>query len=394
MGGDGPSDGRPSEEPDVTSPTDRPSPARPRSRVTWVLGLLVLGLALSLGSVPSRIATLAGDALTGQGASGDDPTLRSRRGRVEVGISPGFVVADLPPEQLRADLEAVHRLGARWVRVDLSWERIAPTPSSRDWSDADRLLDAADAAGLRVLAVVGYRPAWGTRDDGSADPAGFAGFVGEAARRYRSQVDAWELWNEPNLQRFWTASPDPAAYARLVDAAAREVREHDPASSVVLGGLSPAVDAEDGSQMSPITFLRGVYDAGLDRSLFDAVSVHPYSYPALPSGDQDWNTFNRLPDIHDVMVQAGDGAKPLWLTEYGAPTGASDRAVSSRRQARMMVGAYRQAVRLPYVGALFLYSLRDTSTDTTDPEAGFGLLGHSGRAKPAYTALRRELQRS
>ena len=60
----------------------------------------------------------------------------------------------------------------------------------------------------------------------------------------------------------------------------------------------------------------------------------------------------------------------------------------------MMVEAYREATQLPYVGALFVYSLRDTSTDTTDPEAGVGLLGHRGRPKPAYDALRRELQRN
>ncbi len=366
------------------SPTTAPSRVPARLVLIAVALVLLVAAALGIGaaSAPDAVRSAATD---GDSTRSERPAPRD----VPVGVSPGFGIIDLPAARQRADLLAIRRLGADRVRLDLSWARIEARPGRFDWTDTDRLLAAARASDLRVLAVVGFRPSWSRL--GQPDPVGFGRFVAAAARRYGSLVSAWEIWNEPNLRRAWSTRPSPAAYARIATTAARAVRTHDAGAPVVLGALAPAVDTRSGDEVSPLTFLRGVYRAGLDRSLFDAVSVHPYSYPALPSDQQDWNTFHRLPDLHGVMQDAGDGAKTLWLTEYGAPTGQSSRAVSRSRHARMLVDAYRRAMALPFVGALFVYSLRDTAADTTDPEAGFGLLDHRGRAKPAYRALQREL---
>ena len=269
---------------------------------------------------------------------------------------------------------------------------------SYDWSATDRVLRAARAARLRVLAVVGYEPVWArTYDDAGrarpVDPGAFAGFAAAAAHRYSRQVAAWEIWNEPNTRRFWHAAPDPAAYARLVEATTPQLRAHDPGAPVVVGSMAPAVDAGNGDEISPRTFLDGFYDEIAGLRLFDAVSVHPYSYPAMPDGKQYWNTFYRLSSLNALMRQAGDGHTPLWLTEYGAPTGRHARAVSEGRQAQMMVRAHRRATRLSYVGPIFFYSYRDRSARRWDLESNFGVVRHSGRAKRSFWTLRRELRR-
>lgn len=362
----------------------RPRTVTRRTRVLLPAVLCTVLATSASSAVPAPRATAA--------RSSSDPAATTTV--LAVGLSPGFALIDLPPARLRADLDAIRRSGASWVRVDLSWARVESVQGRRDWADTDRVLGAARRAGLRVLAVVGYRPAWGALPDGSAAPAAFGRFVDAAARRYARRVAAWEVWNEPNLAAAWSARPSPAAYARLVGAAAPGIRRHDPGADVVIGALAPAVDARDGSQVSPLTFLRRLYADGLDRRLFDAVSVHPYSYPALPGGGQQWNTFSRLPDLHGVLRRAGDGATPLWLTEYGAPTGRSDRAVTPTRQARMIAEAVRRARAHPFVATLFIYALRDARPDLLDPEANFGLLRHGGRPKPGWTALRRTLGRS
>ena len=375
---------------------------RRRTRAA-LAGALIATLALAgpASSEPDPATAVA--AATSSGAAPaaparSAPTVAASRRRAATGFSPGFDILYADPARLRRDLAGMRRAGARQVRIDISWATVQSSRGPYDWSDTDRVLRAARAARLRVLAVIGYEPTWARSYDESGsprpvDPEAFAGFAAAAAHRYSRQVAAWEIWNEPNTRRFWRAAPDPAAYARLVEATTPRLRAHDPGAPVVVGSMAPAVDAGDGSEISPRTFLSGFYARVAHLRLFDAVSVHPYSYPAMPDGKEDWNTFHGLSSLNAVMRRAGDGHTPLWLTEYGAPTGRHARSVSQQRQAQMMVRAQRRATRLPYVGPIFFYSYRDSSARVRDLESNFGVVRHNGRPKRAFWTLRRELRR-
>jgi hypothetical protein len=208
-------------------------------------------------------------------------------------------------------------------------------------------------------------------------------------------VHVWELWNEPNLRGSWGAKPDAKAYAALLTAGAAAARSADPIARILTGGLAPAVDAGDGSEISPVTFVRGIYAAGARRSL-DAVAVHPYSYPAMPRdpATASWNTYERLPLVHDVMAANGDDAKQIWLTEFGAPTGTAGGAVSLDVQATIARNGLLGAQDWPWSGPIFWYSARDRGTDAGDREANFGLVRMDFSAKPAYAAFVETIDRS
>ena len=175
----------------------------------------------------------------------------------------------------------------------------------------------------------------------------------------------------------------------------RSLRAHDPRAPIVVGAMAPAVDAADGSEQSPRTFLDAFYEAGprpLDvrRGLGASVLLPG----ACRRATQPWNTFAALPDLHDLMDSHGDGGTRLWLTEFGAPTGTSESAVSDVASG---VDPRLRAPRPPRASTssvpLYLYSFRDAGTDPTDPEANFGVTTRDGRAKPAFWALRRELRK-
>ena len=69
------------------------------------------------------------------------------------------------------------------------------------------------------------------------------------AGRYEGRVTAYELWNEPNLQREWNGSPiNPADLVRLIGAGAEGVRAADPAVPVAPVGYR--------STVAPYTHLR------------------------------------------------------------------------------------------------------------------------------------------
>ncbi len=318
--------------------------------------------------------------------------------RVPVGFSPGFSIMEESLDDLRRDLDQMRALGVRRIRLDLSWGRVEGVKGVYDWEQPDRVFNEARKRGIRVLAVIGYQPDWAQRYDGAGRPLpvdqeGFADFAAAAARRYRVQVGAWEIWNEPNLQRFWIAPPDAGQYADLVNAVAPRIRAGDPGAPILVGSMSPANDVPDRSTVSPLTFLRGIYDRVPLRN-FDAVSVHPYSYPAWPTGTEEWNTFFRMHQLRDIMAAAGDGRSKMWITEYGAPTGTAEFAVSPQDQADMVVAGIREARRRGYVGPMYLYSLRDTAVNPSDRESNFGLMTYDWRPKPAFDALRQEQRRT
>ncbi len=317
------------------------------------------------------------------------PRAAGRKPKTPLGISPGFMTLDLGRKQLARDLDRMVGIGVTRIRVDLAWSTLQPRKDRYSWETSDRVLRAAGKRGIEVLGIVGYEPGWAVRfaADGTRlppDPQLYERFVRTLVKRYADDVAAWELWNEPNLRRFWPSGPDPTAYAALASAGSSAIRAEDPRAPIVVGAMAPGDTV--GSTVSPMDFLRGVY-AALPRKAFDAVSVHPYCFPGFPDQEQPWNTFHRMDELRRIMVDNGDDRTRLWITEFGAPTGTSAVAVSEKKQARTVRIGIKEAGRRPYVGPMYLYSQRDAGTDKADSEQNFGLLEHGGTAKKAWKVL-------
>ena len=312
------------------------------------------------------------------------------------GFSPGGMLLALDDNDLGRDLDVMAASGAKWVRVDFAWSWTEATRGTFNWSGLDRVVNAVHARNMRVLALPGYTPQWARPPGAVSDktppvnPADFATFVTAAVRRYApTGVKTWEIWNEPNLGNFWAPKPDPLMYTALLKVAYTAVKTVDPTATVLSGGLSPGVDAPDGSQFSPFTFLERVYQAG-GKGSFDAAAIHPYSFPARPmdASTAEWNTFFRLPLLRDVMVRYGDSAKQIWSTEMGAPTGTGSAAVSEAEQAAIVAEAYAAVDQWPWAGPMLWYSVRDAGTDPVDREQNFGLLRYDRAEKPAMGRFR------
>ena len=307
-----------------------------------------------------------------------------------VGFSPGSFVLGLSEDELEVDLDRMAASGARWVRFDFDWSRIESEQGAFDWTTTDRLVISARERGLDVLGLLAYTPSW-ARPEGSPDKAppiavdDFATFVEAAVARYGRHIRAWEIWNEPNVASFWYPAPNPEAYGQLLVAASDAVRQVDPAALVITGGLAPALDGSD--EISPLAFLLRLYDAAPPSS-FDAVAVHPYTYPGFPGQTQVWNTFAALPDLRALMDSQGDDAKRLWLTEFGAPTGTGSRSVSEVDQAAMISAALTEIHSVDGAGPIFIYSHRDIpGGDANDIEDNFGLLRSDGTPKQSWNEL-------
>ncbi len=313
------------------------------------------------------------------------------------GFSPGADILWMSAANQARELDAMVATGATWLRLDLPWPSVQPAAHKWNWEPFDRLISAARARHLQVLGVLSYVPAWARRPAARGvapfDTALFAAFGGSVARRYAPLgLHHWEVWNEENLAQSWGATPDAEAYTGALKRVSRALKGADPAAMVLSGGLAPATD-DDASEIAPLTFATRMYNAGGGRAI-DAVAVHPYSYPAMPADPStaSWNTFLGMSRIRNLMVARGDGAKKIWVTEMGAPTGSAAGASSERLQAQYVINTFTAWRARAWAGPMFWYSIRDRSTDPLVREDNFGLLRRDFSPKPAYPAFVRAVR--
>jgi hypothetical protein len=212
--------------------------------------------------------------------------------------------------------------GAENVRVAFDWRAAQPAAGGPiDFSGMDEAVVAAAQQRLPVLPVVHRTPAWAALrpGDGAASPprgtAAYTRFLTALVGRYgpngslwtalpalpRVPIRAWQIWNEPNLTRYWTSQPFAKPYVRLLRASRRALRAADPGSRTILAGLP---------NESWIA-LRKVYKAG-GRGAFDVVALHPYT-------GRPRNVIKLIQFARREMRRARDGRRPVWLTELSWP---------------------------------------------------------------------------
>jgi hypothetical protein len=313
------------------------------------------------------------------------------------GIAAGGAIQNFPAD-LGRYMDAVKGSGAQWVRVDINWESIQYLGStSYNWTPFDNVVNTARARGLNVLGTILFTPPW-------ARPAGTAGttpptnlsdyqtFTRAAVQHYGPLgVHAWEIWNEPNISAFWTPGPDPAKYTQMLKLSYTAIKQLDPSATVISAGLSPygSYGNVDAQHMNPINFLQNMYANGAAASL-DAVGWHPYNFPYGLSF-YGWSAWSQMtdtsPSARSVMVGAGDGAKQIWTTEFGWPTGSSTSAVSESVQAQMVTDSYAKLKTWSWAGPAFFYSGRDHGTDLLNIQDNFGIIRNNWSLKPSYTAF-------
>ncbi|TCJ97234.1 hypothetical protein DFR71_3275 [Nocardia alba] len=307
-----------------------------------------------------------------------------------LGIAGGHPWLSMSASELDRQMAGVVDAGATWIRMDLDWSLIEHDRGRKDWSMTDRVVRSARSHGLHVLAILTYSPPWARQNPGAGNkaapnPALFGQFVADAVDRYRDQIRHWEVWNEPNVTSFFAPLPHVGLYAQLLHQAATAVRTRQPGGQVLVGGLAPAAD--NGRDIAPTTFIERLYALGSAPD-FDAVAVHPYSYPELPAAPSRDNAFHNLTRIRAIMDARGDTSKRLWPTEFGAPTGTGARAVDEQTQAEILGGGLDLIAQMPLVGPVFVYSLIDAGDDRQDLEDNFGMLRRDYSAKPALAQVR------
>ncbi|MDO9002641.1 MAG: cellulase family glycosylhydrolase [Aquabacterium sp.] len=278
-----------------------------------------------------------------------------------------------------AALDKLKAAGITMVRKDLHWDGVEKD-GVFSFARYDALTAALTQRDMSVLWILNY----GHPDHGgaapltSADQSAFAEFARRAALQYKNQkVVGYEIWNEPNKEKRWP-SPDPVAFANLLDKAARAIHLAVPTAKVASGGIADL----------DTTYLLRMLNTGKLTGV-DAVGVHPYRKTAPETYAADATPLQNL-------VNSKGTAAVLWDTEWGYSSfedidaavygnGRDPRAL--RRQGILVLRKVLTQIALNSPVSV-LYNLLDDGSSPTDREHNFGLLTASGADKPAMVGLR------
>lgn len=186
-----------------------------------------------------------------------------------------------------------------WVKFQYSW-RDAKDQPVEDWAKA------AKQQGYKVLVSVAKKPA--SVPQGEAGYAQFQAFMQDLSSRLGSSVDAYEIWNEPNLKDEWRdwGEINPQEYMKLLRAGVLGVRAGNLQAKTISAALAPlSGDYDD------IRYFNEMMSAGLTNIAgLDGIGWHSNVVSNIPPENSTLEGFQRV-------KTALKTSKPVWITEFG-----------------------------------------------------------------------------
>lgn len=340
-------------------------------------------------------------------------------------------------DRLKEIFSDLQKMGCHKVRMDWEWRQVEMQQGTYDWTVTDWLMETANAFEIDIYPMVLYPPDWAFAADRQQQPGHFtrppapenyvayAAFVAASIARYGPDGDApidfrpipaWEIWNEPNHDDFWSPKQDYREYVELLKTTASTVRTLFPDIQLVHGGLATA----------DYVWILQCYQ--LDENYgqyFDVLSVHPYfidpaTGPRTPcemdevdddglaalgfiGSVRDPGFFGKVYNLRNLMHLMSDPNpdKPIWITEVGFFVGdipgAIDPAGHAQRMRQTVEYAWEHFTTEPYLDLplavnaprLFWFNYQDYG-DQSLP-GSWGLLDQEGNRRPAYEAFIRVL---
>lgn len=326
------------------------------------------------------------------------------------------------PNTTFRDLGKLNEAGMNWQKTLFQWRFIEPQRGRYDWAEADRIVKASNAQGIKVVARIDFHPAW-ARSSGLAAFNGppdnmqdFANFIYAFVDHYRAgspngTVDAIEIWNEPNLSREWgnavMGTQSAAQYVQMLCAGHNAAKQAWPGVITVSAGLSPT-GVNDAGARDDLLYLREMYAAGA-KPCFDALGAHGNTQAPDPTmeigswrgcdGGANFCThgsfyFRRVEQLRQVMVDNDDGAKMVWLLEFGWTSDPVHQQyawfrVSEAQKAANIVAAYRWAIDhwRPWIGPMILWNIAAPDWNESREEYWWSVTNPTGTNRPAFDAL-------
>ncbi|HMM42103.1 MAG TPA: cellulase family glycosylhydrolase [Thermomicrobiales bacterium] len=314
-------------------------------------------------------------------------------------------------------LDAARASGCGWIRMNFTWYELqsqADTPLTDSIWPFWHAVDLANARGLKVMATVSAAPGWARPNDRSlvAYPEAYGAVMGELATMFAGKVAAWQLWNEPNMGSSSAGATEPEAFLPLLRAAYPAIKAADPSALVVLPALAPSSLHIPGEIHDHLRYLEELLwlNGGEAGRYFDVLGIHAYGagnnpdtwWPGNLDDHPGWVTapefyFRTAERSHAILVNAGLGDRPIWITEMGWPVGNYNDVwgfgewITEELQAEYTARAFevmREEWHWVDVAFIFILNAAEYGGEGTD-FTGFSVFRADGTPRPVYDVLRK-----
>ena len=283
--------------------------------------------------------------------------------------------------QLAKSLDKLAGAGVVALRDDAPWGRVEEQQGElRIPTDWDRLVNEANARGIRVLLILDYGNRFYDDGDKPISPEAVIAFTRYAAfvaGYFKGRVHYYEIWNEWDHRTGNTRPGDAASYVPLAKSVYHAVKEADPGATVLAGAVTP-----EGIRRG---FLAQIVRLGILEAA-DALSLHTYVHCRRDRAPEDWAAWMR--EIDRELRRLSGRSISLFITEMGWPSHSGACGISLEEQGRYLARMFLLAKALPFIDGVWWYDLQNDGLDPANREHNFGLLGNDMTPKPAYEALR------
>jgi hypothetical protein len=182
------------------------------------------------------------------------------------------------------------------------WPDLEPNKGQWQFERLDLYLALAKKHGTGILLPLALTPPWAgpliTAEPRNLED--WRNYVRTVVSRYKGRIQAYEIWNEPNFQDFWTGTTDQML--ALTKEASNIIHSLDPQAVVV----SPSPTTSAG-----ISWIAEFLKKG-GGQFVDVIGYHFYVTPGLPE-----EMVPVIQRVRQAMSESGSGNKPLWNTEMG-----------------------------------------------------------------------------
>lgn len=287
---------------------------------------------------------------------------------------------------------------ASW-RVPANWAKIAPNPSSYNWTSVDQQIQVLQQAGIEPVITLGlntpsYIAASAIAGNVSkASAAQFAAFVTAAVERYALSsgpfgvvCTAFEMWSEPNTGRRWGGIAKAEEFMAFLAAAYPAAKAVSASARVIFGSLQHVTTAQNdyaGWWSIPATaFLTSCYALGA-ADLFDVLGFEPFAdVDGTCNPTAGTAAIVESDAIYAIMSSNGDATKQIWWT-----AGFSTADYSQAGQLTGLMEMVSLANVRSEVAQLFIQQLVDSISDPSNHDGAYGLVDTSYNPKLAYNWL-------
>lgn len=275
------------------------------------------------------------------------------------------------------DISGVSKAGFQYVRLDLMWSKIEKDKGIYDFSSSgfDELMENLKKYGLKPYFILGYSNELYEKGQSVVTDEGreaFKNFVTAAVNRYGEEGTIWEIWNEPNLEKFWNGQPSYNNYFELVKTVEPVIKNK---KGIV---VTPAISSVNSSTLD---WLNNVFKLGL-LDYTDYISIHPYRDGIPETALEDYtkvrNLIGKYTEKHIPLISGEWGYSAAHFVDSGNKESTQAQYITRSLLVNNMAD----------IQMSILYNWKNTGNNESDAQSNFGIVYNNGKPKTGFSAIK------